>query len=61
MKTIVAIVIAAAAIAAIADPEHALDRAHGAADAGTDCAANHATDRAGHPVTFVSAVLRAAQ
>ena len=56
----VAIVITAAAIAAIRNPEHALDCAHGAADAGSDRAANHATYGAGDPVTFVGALLRAA-
>ena len=42
------------------DPEHALDRAHGAADTGADRTADHAAHRTGDPVTFVGAFLRAA-
>src|ERR1700694_1154631 len=60
VKMIVPIVIAAAAIATIPDPEHAFDRSHRAADTGTDCAANHTTDGAGNPVTLAGAFLRAA-
>ena len=60
MKTMVAIVIAAAAIAAVIDPEHASHRAHGAADTGADRATNHAADGTGNPVTFAGALLGAA-
>ena len=59
-----AIVVAPAAIAApvsaIGDSEHALDRAHGAADAGPNRTTDHAAHRAGDPVTFIRAFLRAA-
>ena len=58
-----AIVIPAAAIAApvatIGNPEHALDRAHGATDAGADCAADHAPYRACDPVAFIRSFLGA--
>src|SRR5437879_2893622 len=61
---IVAVVIAAAAMAAppatIRNSEHALDGSHGAADAGPDRTANHTADRAGNPVAFRRALLRAA-
>jgi len=60
MKTVVAIVIAAAAIAATIDPEHTSHRAHRAADTGSDRAADHATHRTGNPVTFTGAFLGAA-
>src|ERR1700730_4533373 len=60
VEMVVAVVIAAAAIAAIADPEHASDRAHGAADTGADCAADHTADRPGDPVAFPRALLGAA-
>ena len=61
MKTIVAVVIAAAAIAdGDRNPEHALDGAHRAADAGADRATDHTADRTGDPVTFLRAFLRAA-
>src|SRR5258708_32004595 len=60
----IAIVVAATAMAAapaaIGNTEHALDRAHGAADAGAYRTADHTTHRAGDPVTFVGAFLRAA-
>ena len=59
MKTIVAIVIAAAAIAATIDPEHTSHRAHCAADTGSDRAADHATNRTGDPVAFTGAFLGA--
>jgi hypothetical protein len=58
----VAIIIAVAAMAAppamVGDPEHALDRAHGTADAGTNGAADHPADRAGNPVAFCGALVR---
>src|SRR5258708_7342503 len=54
------VVAAAAPVAAIWNPEHALDRPHGAADAGTHGAADHTTHRAGDPVTFVGALPGAA-
>src|SRR5450631_2414498 len=60
VKTIVAIVITAAAVAAIVDPEHTLDGPHRAADAGADRAADHATDGTGNPVAFPGALLRPA-
>jgi hypothetical protein len=60
VEVIVAIVIAAAAIATIRNPEHALDGAHRAADAGADRAAHHAAHRAGDPVAFPGALLGAA-
>ena len=60
----VTVVIAAAAmpapVAAIGNPEHALDRAHRAADPGADGAANDAADRTGDPIAFIGAFLRAA-
>ena len=59
-ETIAAVIIAAAAMAAVVDPEHALDGAHGAADTGADRATHHAADRAGDPVAFPGALLRAA-
>jgi hypothetical protein len=60
VETIVTIVETAAAIMApIGNPEHAIHRTDGAADTGADRAANHATDRAGNPVTFIGAFLRA--
>ena len=46
----------AAPVAAIGNPEHALDRAHGAAHTGTHGAADHAAHRAGDPVAFVGAL-----
>src|SRR5260370_24062630 len=51
--------VAMAAIAAIGNAEHALDRAPGAADAGANGATDHAADRTGDPVTFVRTLLRA--
>jgi hypothetical protein len=57
---VVAVVIAAAAITAIGDPEHTLDGAHRPADTGADRSANHTAHRAGNPVTFPGALLRAA-
>src|SRR5258705_8728453 len=51
---------AAAAIAAIGNSEHALDRAHRAADAGADRAANHTAHGAGDPASFVGTLLRPA-
>jgi hypothetical protein len=46
------------------DAESAIDRAYGAADAGTHGAANHAANRSGDPAafvaTFMSALLSAA-
>jgi hypothetical protein len=55
MKTVVAIVIAAAAIAATIDPEHTFHRAHRATDTCSDRAADHATHGTGNPVTFTGA------
>ena len=40
--------------------EHALDRAHRAADAGADCASNHPADGPGDPVALTGALLGAA-
>ena len=57
---IIAAAAVAAAIAAIRDAEHALDRAHGATDAGADGAANHAAHRAGDPVPLISALMGSA-
>src|SRR5258707_9967270 len=56
----VAVVIAAAAIAAIGNSEHAVDGAHRAADAGADCAANHTAHGAGDPASLVRPLLRPA-
>ena len=57
----VAIVVAAAVMPpVIGNAEHAIDRAHRAADTGADRAADDATDRTGDPVAFMSALLRAA-
>jgi hypothetical protein len=40
------------------EPEHALDRAHGAADTGADRASDHAAHGTGYAITFVGALLR---
>jgi hypothetical protein len=48
------------AIAAIRNPEHAINGTHGAADAGADRAANHAAYRTGGPVALIRAFLRTA-
>src|SRR6059058_3563055 len=62
VETMIAVVIAAAAISpgAIRNPEHALDRTHRAADAGADRAANHTAHGAGDPASFVGTLLRPA-
>src|SRR5439155_25182507 len=64
VETMIAVVLAAAAVAAppaaIRNPEHALDRAHRAADAGADRAANHTAHGAGDPASFVGTLLRPA-
>src|SRR5712664_3554037 len=60
VESIAAIVIAAAAIAAIVNPEHALDGAHRPTDAGSNRAADHTAYGAGDPVAFPGAFLRAA-
>ena len=63
MEMAVAIIAAAAvatAVAAIRDTEHALDRAHSAADAGTDGSADHAAYRTGGPITLIGALMRPA-
>src|SRR5258705_9643897 len=59
-ETTVAVVIAAAAIAAIGNSEHAVDGAHRAADAGADRAANHTAHGAGDPASLVRTLLRPA-
>jgi len=46
--------------ATIRNSEHALDGSHCAADAGPNRTANHTADRAGNPVAFRRALLRAA-
>ena len=46
--------------ARLGQAEHALDRAHGAADTGADCAPDHAAHGTGDPVTFVGSLLGAA-
>ncbi len=56
----VAIVKAAAAIAAIGNPEYAVHRAHRAANTGADRATNQPAHRTGRPVAFISALLRTA-
>src|SRR5579864_543662 len=65
----IAMIIAAAIVEAVAvvmvpivmrHAEHALDRAHGAADAGANCASDHSAHRTGDPVAFVGALLSAA-
>jgi len=55
-----AIVKAAAAIAAIGNPEHTLDGAHRTANAGADRTADHSTHRTGRPVAFIGPLLRSA-
>src|SRR5260370_22351360 len=55
-----AVVITGAAIAPIGNPEHALDRAHRAADAGSNRAADHSAHGPGDPVTLVRPLLRTA-
>src|ERR1700722_14243907 len=61
VETIVASVEAAAAImTAVGNTEHAVHGAHRAADTSADCAANHAADRTGNPVTLVGSLLGAA-
>ena len=58
---VVAVVEAAAVImVSIGNSQHAMNGAHRAADAGTDGAADHATDRTGDPIALVSTLLRAA-
>src|SRR5258705_3368493 len=59
-ETTVAVVIAAAAIAAIGNSEHAVDGAHRAADAGADRATNHTAHGAGDSASFVGTLLRPA-
>src|SRR6266436_2842066 len=59
-ETTVAVVVAAAAIAAIGNSEHAVDGAHRAADAGADCAAHHTAHGAGDPASLVRTLLRPA-
>ncbi len=44
----------------IGNAKHAIDRAHRAADSGTDRAADDATDRTRHAIAFIRAFLRAA-
>jgi len=51
---------AAAIVVPIGNSQHPMNGAHRAADAGTDGAADHATDRTGNPIAFVSALLRTA-
>jgi hypothetical protein len=46
-------------ITAMRNPEHALDRTHGAADAGPDCTTYDSANRASDPVTLIGAFLRA--
>ena len=60
MEAIVTVVIAAAAVAAVRDAEHALHGPHRAADTGSDRPADHTTDRSGDPVALVGTFLRAA-
>ena len=61
MKAAVAVMIAVAVTpAAMRKSKHALDGAHGAADASPDCAAHDTADRACDPVAFIGAFLRAA-
>ena len=61
VEVAVAIVVAAAAIVTpIGNAEHALDRAHRTANAGTDRAANHPADWTGNPAAFIRTLLRAA-
>ena len=62
MEAPVAIVVAVAVTMppVIGNAEHTLDRAHGAADTGTDRASDDPTDGAGDPVTLMSTLLRAA-
>jgi hypothetical protein len=63
VETIVAVIIAAAAMtappAAIRNPEYALNGSHRAADAGAHRATNYAAHRAGNSIAFVCALLRA--
>jgi hypothetical protein len=58
VKSIIPVVKAAAAVAAI-HPEYASNGAHRAADAGSDRAANYTADGPGNPVAFAGAFLRA--
>jgi hypothetical protein len=62
VKAVVAVVIAVAVMApaAMRNPEHALDRAHGAADTGPDSAAHDTADRTCDPVALIGAFLRSA-
>jgi hypothetical protein len=39
--------------------KHTLDRTHGAADSSAHCTADNTTDRTGHPIALVRALLRA--
>jgi hypothetical protein len=58
VKSIIPVVKAAAAVAAIR-PEYASNGTHRAADAGSDRAADYTADGPGNPVAFAGAFLRA--
>src|SRR3978361_544319 len=61
MKSVVPVIkAAAAATAAVGNSEYASHRAHRAADAGTNRAADQTAHRPGNPVAFARAILRAA-
>lgn len=62
MEAVIAVIVAVApvAVVTVGNAEHALDRANGAADTGTNDTANRTAYGAGNPVTFIRAFLRAA-
>ncbi|MDA9404738.1 hypothetical protein XH79_39215 [Bradyrhizobium sp. CCBAU 45389] len=56
----IVIPVAAVAIVAMGNAEHALHCTHGAADTGADRTTDHASDGTGDPVTFIGPFLGAA-
>jgi len=61
METVIAVIIpTAVTVVTVGNAEHALDRAHGAADTGADSASDHTAHRAGNAVAFMGAFLRTA-
>ncbi len=64
MEVPVAVAIAVAAVVPVmrlGQAEHALDRAHGAADTGADRASHDPADKARNPVAFIGSLLGSAE
>ena len=55
VEVAIAVIITPAAVAVIGNAEHALDRAHGAADTGADYTSDRPAHGTGDPVTFIGA------